>query len=62
MIIDFYAADGTWLDSCDAAQFDVQRLAAILAAKFGPVRTAKREDVRYVKGATLDFSDWLMTV
>lgn len=68
MIIDFYAADGTWLDCCDAGQNDVQRIAAILTAKYGPVRRAQREDVRYVKGAVgetaeaLSFADWLETV
>jgi len=62
MITDFYAMDGTWLDCCDASQFDVQRLAAILTAKFGPVKMAQRENVRYVKGAALDFSEWLQTV
>lgn len=62
MIIDFYNAAGAWVDCCDAAQFDVQRLASLLAAKHGPVRWAKRENVRYVKGATLDFDEWLTTV
>lgn len=62
MIVDFYDAAGVWLDCCDTAQFDMQRLAALLAVKFGPVRWAKREDVRYMKGTTLSFAEWLMTV
>lgn len=62
MITDFYAMDGTWLDCCDASLFDVRRLAAILTAKFGPVKMAQRDGNRYVKGTTLSFSEWLFTV
>lgn len=62
MIVDFFDAAGTWLDCCDPAQFDVQRLAAILTAKFGPVRMTQRDQVRYVKGASLDFGAWLLSV
>lgn len=62
MIIDFYAADGTWLDCCDATQNDVQRLVVILTAKYGPVRMTRREDRLYAQGAALSFADWLETV
>lgn len=61
MTVDFYVGTD-WVDCCDSSQFDPQRLLAILRSKFGNVQMVERSKVAYVKGASLDFSEWLLSI
>lgn len=59
MIYDFFTGP-TWLDSCDATQFDPARLLAILTERWADVRMV----VRGAETATAEesFADWLKSI
>ena len=57
MIIDFYV-NATWIDCCNTADNDPQRIKAILEQKFQRVVSmVERCKATYTKGST--FAEWL---